>query len=66
MQANSDKFLYPRRRVIRFLLKQLIKATYRLISNFRVEGQENAPTTGPLIVVANHFHFAESPFEAPV
>ncbi len=59
MQANSDKSPYPRRRVIRFLLKQMIKATYRLISDFRVEGQENAPTTGPLIVVANHFHFAD-------
>lgn len=56
---NRPKFPYPRRRPIRFLLRKLSRFAFTVLSDFRVEGRENLPESGPLIVVANHFHFAD-------
>ena len=50
---------YPRRIYIRRFLKLLSKAAFGLISNFKIEGLENLPKTGPLLVVANHFSFID-------
>jgi 1-acyl-sn-glycerol-3-phosphate acyltransferase len=61
MQEGSPapEYRYPRRRVIRFLLRRLIDAAFAVLSDLRIVGTENLPKTGPLIVVANHFHFAD-------
>jgi 1-acyl-sn-glycerol-3-phosphate acyltransferase len=56
---NRAKFPYPRRRPIRFLLRKLSRFAFSVLSDFRVQGLENLPESGPLIVVANHFHFAD-------
>ena len=50
---------YPRRRVVRFFLKNAITTLFKLTSTFEIEGQENIPTAGPLLVVANHFNFID-------
>ena len=55
----DTEYSYPRRRVIRFLLRRLIEAAFVVLSDLHIVGAENLPKTGPLIVVANHFHFAD-------
>ncbi len=50
---------YPRRLIIRGLLRKLAKAAISLLSDFRIEGAENLPSSGPLLVVANHFSFID-------
>lgn len=50
---------YPRRRVIRAILKGGIAAAFGILAKFEVEGRENIPSKGPLLVVANHFHFLD-------
>lgn len=51
---------YPRRRAIRFCLRQLSRLGFALLSDLRILGQEHLPESGPLILVANHFHFADT------
>lgn len=55
----DPEYRYPRRRMIRFLLRQLIDVAFSLLADLHVVGAENLPKEGPLIVVANHFHFAD-------
>ena len=50
---------YPRRRVIRAILKTGIGAAFSVLAKFEIEGRENIPTKGPLLVVGNHFHFLD-------
>jgi len=51
---------YPRRLLIRSILKGLISAALHTFSDFEVIGAENIPEQGPLILTANHFSFADS------
>ncbi len=53
------KIRYPRRRVIRYFLKSGIAMLFNLTSKIEIEGRENIPTSGPLLVVGNHFHFLD-------
>jgi 1-acyl-sn-glycerol-3-phosphate acyltransferase len=50
---------YPRRRAIRAILKTGIAMAFGVLADFEVEGKENIPSSGPLLVVANHFHFLD-------
>lgn len=54
------KYPYPRRRFIRRALKSGIALAASLITNYRIEGQENLPKGGPLLIIGNHFHFLDS------
>lgn len=56
---DSDKLIYPRRRLIRSVLRQLSRVAFAAICDLRIIGRENLPESGPLIVVSNHFHFAD-------
>jgi 1-acyl-sn-glycerol-3-phosphate acyltransferase len=56
---RKREFPYPRRRPIRFALRQLIRLGFGVLTELRIIGKENLPATGPLIVVANHFNFAD-------
>ena len=49
----------PKRRWTRFLLSGLIRFLFAVLTRLRIEGRENLPDKGPLLVVANHFHFAD-------
>jgi 1-acyl-sn-glycerol-3-phosphate acyltransferase len=55
----AKKIRYPRRRVVRYFLKGTIAMIFNLTSKFEIEGRENIPTSGPLLVVGNHFHFLD-------
>ncbi|MFC2015634.1 lysophospholipid acyltransferase family protein [Chloroflexota bacterium] len=57
--SYASQYRYPRRRPIRFLLRQGIRLAFAVLSDLRIIGQENLPRSGPLIVVANHFHFVD-------
>lgn len=41
------------------MLRGLIKGGLRSLSNVHVEGLENIPSTGPALIVANHFSFLD-------
>ena len=57
----SDEVLirYPRRRFIRWILRNIIRTAFSTFSDLHVEGRENLPIAGPALVVANHFSFLD-------
>ena len=59
MNHNRPEIQYPRRRIIRRLLRGANGALFRLLTRLRVEGQENLPSSGPLLVAINHFNFTD-------
>ena len=56
---GNAKFHYPRRRVIRQVLRQLTRAAFAALADVQIIGQENLPKNGPLLVVCNHFSFID-------
>ena len=54
------EYRYPRNLLGRRLLKWTVGSVVRLLSRIKVEGHENLPDQGPLIVTANHFHFFDA------
>ena len=55
----TGQFPYPRRRIIRFFLRRGIRLAFKVLCRLHVEGRENLPASGPLLVVSNHFHFLD-------
>jgi len=53
------KTRYPRRRGVRLILRGLIRVALATLTRFEVEGRENVPRTGPLVVAGNHFNFID-------
>jgi len=49
----------PRHSVKRRMIRGLIRALFTLLVHVQLEGEENIPESGPLIVAANHFHFVD-------
>ena len=49
----------PKHRAIRFILRVLIRFAFALLTKLTIEGAENLPERGPMLVVANHFHFTD-------
>jgi 1-acyl-sn-glycerol-3-phosphate acyltransferase len=54
-----DEFKYPRRRLIRLLLRLLSVPVFGLVSRMEISGRENLPDKGPLLLVGNHFSFID-------
>ncbi len=59
MQDRDPEFRYPRRRLIRSILRRLAGAAFWVLTDWEVVGQENLPEGGPLLVVGNHFSFID-------
>jgi len=55
----TSEIRYPRRLLIRRSAKLFARAAFTLLSDFHIEGRENLPDSGPLLVVANHFSFID-------
>ena len=60
LNEYKQKYPYPRRRFIRRALRGAIRMAASVITDYRVEGQENLPKQGPLLIVGNHFHFLDT------
>ena len=60
---NTDslyqRFPYPRRRVLRGLLRRVTQVLCAGLMDLQIVGRENLPRIGPLLVVANHFSFID-------
>jgi 1-acyl-sn-glycerol-3-phosphate acyltransferase len=59
MTEASQRFLSPRRQVIRKFLKWLSRPAFDLLTDLEIIGEENLPKSGPLIIVGNHFSFID-------
>jgi 1-acyl-sn-glycerol-3-phosphate acyltransferase len=59
MKSHFREPTYPRRRLLRAVLRQWIHAAFSLLADLRIEGQEHLPEGGPLILVGNHFSFID-------
>ena len=59
MNPQATRYPYPRRRIVRFILKSLTRLALATLAQLEIIGRENIPTSGPLLVVANHFNFAD-------
>jgi len=51
--------VYPRRQAMRWFLRKLAALALHLLGDVKVTGREHLPKEGPVILVANHFHFAD-------
>ena len=56
---SQEEFPYPRRQFTRRLLHLWSRAAFALLIDLEIVGQEHLPPGGPLIVVANHFSYAD-------
>lgn len=56
---HRNDFKYPRRRLIRFILRKLSIPAFWLVSKMEISGLENLPEKGPLLLVGNHFSFID-------
>jgi 1-acyl-sn-glycerol-3-phosphate acyltransferase len=59
MKETTSEFRYPRRRVIRAVLRTIIDGAFFVLSDLKIIGRENLPKNGPLLVAANHFSFVD-------
>ena len=56
---SNTTFTYPRHQLRRSFFKILTAGAFKLLSRLEIIGRENIPAQGPLIVVGNHFNFAD-------
>lgn len=59
MSEHVSSLHYPRRLLIRRILRVLSYAAFGLLVDLEIDGRENLPKDGPLLVVGNHFSFLD-------
>lgn len=59
-QSIMTKKMHPfHRRPIRYVLKKMSIMAFALLTHLEINGEDNLPTKGPLLIVGNHFSFAD-------
>lgn len=56
---SQNQFSSPTRKIIRKTLHWLARPAFALVSRLEINGLENMPESGPLIMVGNHFSFVD-------
>lgn len=59
MTELSNRYHTPRRKLMRRFLKWLSLPAFNLLTHLEINGEENLPRTGPLMLVGNHFSFID-------
>jgi len=59
-QKYIKKYPWPRRRLIRSVLRFGIDVLGGILTRWEVSGKENLPEKGPLLIVGNHFSFLDT------
>src|SRR5690606_12606071 len=59
MTEQKSEFPYPRRRIVRSVMRRLIDLALSTLTDFHVGGREHLPDRGPLIVVATPVSFID-------
>lgn len=59
MISSPHRFQTRRRQLTRRFLQWLSKPAFKLVADLEINGTENLPKHGPLIVVGNHFSFID-------
>ena len=59
MSQSSTNAVTARRNPIRSFMQWGAKAGFALLSRLEINGEENFPDSGPLIIVSNHFSFID-------
>jgi 1-acyl-sn-glycerol-3-phosphate acyltransferase len=60
LQQYINKYPWPRRQVMRRILKTGIDVLGSILTRWEVEGRENIPKKGPLLIVGNHSSFLDT------
>ncbi|MBG0784800.1 MAG: 1-acyl-sn-glycerol-3-phosphate acyltransferase [Anaerolineaceae bacterium] len=60
VQKYIKKYPWPRRRFIRRFYKNAIWLVAGILTQWEIEGKENLPESGPLLIVGNHFNFLDT------
>ena len=58
-RGGANQSWKPRHSGLRRVLRGVIRVLFGVLARVRIEGEENIPESGPLIVAANHFHFVD-------
>jgi 1-acyl-sn-glycerol-3-phosphate acyltransferase len=66
MKNDIHEIRYPRRRLIRGVLREVSRILFYLLTDLEISGQENLPEGGPLLVAVNHFSFVDPALVAQV
>lgn len=56
---TRSQFTSPGRTIIRRVLHFLARPAFALVSSLEINGAENMPQNGPLMIVGNHFSFVD-------
>lgn len=56
---EGQKFTSPRRKAVRKILQWLARPAFALLTDLEINGAENLPGKGPLMLVGNHFSFVD-------
>jgi len=59
MVISTYSIPWPRRRILRSILKRSSRLAFEALASLHIEGIEHAPKSGPLIVVSNHFSYLD-------
>jgi len=55
----NKTYKFPRRRLIRGIMKFLSIPAFGLITQLEINGAENLPKKGPILIIGNHFSFID-------
>lgn len=56
---EGQRFTSPRRKAVRKILQWLARPAFALLTDLEINGAENLPEKGPLMLVGNHFSFVD-------